>query len=912
MNIIELRNISEKYRIKFIIDGKTAWDELWVLQDVNITVCKGEVLGVIGQNGAGKTTLLRLIAGMLMPDKGEIFVQGKVSSLMELGAGFNPEFTGRENIIINARVYGLHEDVLAQKIPEILEFSGLGRFIDAPIKYYSQGMYMRLAFALAVFVEPDIFLVDDILSVGDEDAQQRCIKKIFELKKSGKTIVVVSHDMNIVSRLCDRVILLDHGRIVQEGQPGKVLSYYLETAGEKKGIASFEHDGIRVVFNNGRIGVSYRGSLITKGVGAHTIFYDRLLGSYVTSENLSWQISSISATEIIAEGWMREGQLSQVWSIGLFCGDLSFQVKIEDQCKQEFHMDFLLKPQYVSWNTFDVSGIFPPYVHKTNWQSLNIGVLEEGLVALSPGSQEENTPSIVFENTYKDSEIRLFNTGYDQESRGLQYFLGQEGAISIRLKTITSIKDYQNFVESKKKELLLNKDLKKWRALAAQRISCGDISFFVDIENKILRIFSKDTEITSGGGLRALITVGGSLYSSKDAQWQIRKISGQLLELTMKYGAMPFTQLWIFNAEQENTITYSIKMESEQRIVFKKQDVVLEVVDSYISWRTPYEEGGFTEAQYVLGILPVRLRESKVREISLASMSNGASDYLFLQVTPSPHKQLLGIYKQNLSQKESICVNSSIIVSKNNELLEGGIHEVFDAKIVLHRDISPRSVLALGEDITLENKELRFIFDQGRGRIFWGETEVTVGLGLFTSVRSSGIWHDSYQAAWDKDYVRDNKLSVTGYWPHIPIVQTWQIQLLDSKTIYWKVDMRVLAPFNLELEQSNLMLSSKYRKWSVEGGIGGEFLDEFTRQYDILPFRFWYGKPLQNGIVVRANLSSVLFQDKSGNEDTRGIVENSDYIYGARMLQYQNSPKADASLGQYTYFEGVIQVESEE
>ena len=162
MRAVEFRGVWEKYRIKFIQKKNVFWEEFWALEDINFGVNKGQVIGIIGENGAGKTTLLKLIAGMLVPDRGEVYVQGKVSALMELGAGFNPEFTGRENIILNARMYGLAEEALEQQIGETIEFAGLGKFIDAPIKYYSQGMYMRLAFALAIYVEPDILLIDDI------------------------------------------------------------------------------------------------------------------------------------------------------------------------------------------------------------------------------------------------------------------------------------------------------------------------------------------------------------------------------------------------------------------------------------------------------------------------------------------------------------------------------------------------------------------------------------------------------------------------------------------------------------------------------------------------------------------------------------------------------------------------------
>ena len=164
MKAIAFEGVWEKYKIKFIHDNRVSWEEVWALEDINFEVNKGDILGVIGQNGAGKTTLLKLIAGKLITDKGKIYVSGRVSVLMELGAGFNPEFTGRENIVFNANTYGIKSDILAKRIEEVIDFSELGRFIDAPVKYYSQGMFMRLAFALAIFVEPDILLIDDILS----------------------------------------------------------------------------------------------------------------------------------------------------------------------------------------------------------------------------------------------------------------------------------------------------------------------------------------------------------------------------------------------------------------------------------------------------------------------------------------------------------------------------------------------------------------------------------------------------------------------------------------------------------------------------------------------------------------------------------------------------------------------------
>ena len=292
MKVIDFNGVSEKYRIKFIKQKNVCWEEFWALRDINFQAEKGDIIGIIGKNGAGKTTLLRLIAGMLIPDKGEVRIEGKVSALMELGAGFSPEFTGIENIKLNAAIYGLSEDSLKQRMDSIIKFANLGKFIDAPIKYYSQGMYMRLAFALAIFVEPDILLIDDILAVGDEEAQQKCTKKIFELKQMRKTIVLVSHNMDVVSKLCNRIILLDKGRIIRENLTAKVIPFYLETVGNEKGIAVLEKGQFRIIFNNGKVFLNCNSFSLTKATGGYVTFSSPSLNSWLSSLNLFWQIKN--------------------------------------------------------------------------------------------------------------------------------------------------------------------------------------------------------------------------------------------------------------------------------------------------------------------------------------------------------------------------------------------------------------------------------------------------------------------------------------------------------------------------------------------------------------------------------------------------------------------------------------------
>ena len=204
---------------------------LHVLKDINLTIKKGESVALIGTNGSGKSTLLKLMTKIIYPNKGKITTNGKLTSLLELGAGFHDDFTGRENIYFNASIFGLTRKEIDAKVDEIIEFSELKDFIDNPVRTYSSGMYMRLAFSVAINVQADILLIDEILAVGDQHFQEKCFNKLKELKNSGKTIVIVTHNMNQVKQFCDRAIWLYKGEIRMDGKTEKVLEEYLKVCG---------------------------------------------------------------------------------------------------------------------------------------------------------------------------------------------------------------------------------------------------------------------------------------------------------------------------------------------------------------------------------------------------------------------------------------------------------------------------------------------------------------------------------------------------------------------------------------------------------------------------------------------------------------------------------------------------------
>jgi len=238
---IKIRNLDKKFKInsdkprtlkeKVLFSRRNKVEMISILKNISLDIKKGETVALIGTNGSGKSTLLKLMTKIIYPTSGKIEIEGKLTSLLELGAGFHPDFTGRENIYFNAAIFGLTKQQIEKRINQIIEFSELGDFIDNPVRTYSSGMYMRLAFSVAINVDADILLIDEILAVGDQHFQDKCFAKLHELKDSDKTIVIVTHNLDQVEKLCNRAIWIKDGRVEMDDVPNKVVKKYLEICG---------------------------------------------------------------------------------------------------------------------------------------------------------------------------------------------------------------------------------------------------------------------------------------------------------------------------------------------------------------------------------------------------------------------------------------------------------------------------------------------------------------------------------------------------------------------------------------------------------------------------------------------------------------------------------------------------------
>jgi ABC-type polysaccharide/polyol phosphate transport system ATPase subunit len=255
---LELKKVSKKYRIRREVESNPSFlrklvslrkrkEDFWALKDISFSVQRAEALGIIGHNGAGKSTILKLLSRITTPSSGEIMINGRLSALIEVGSGFHPELTGRENIYLNGSILGMLRREITKKLDSIVDFAELRQFIDTPVKRYSSGMYVRLGFSIAAHLDPDILLLDEVLAVGDAAFQQKCIQRITELKKSGTTIVFISHDLRAVQKLCDRVVLLRSGQIEADGEPAETIAFYESSSRHLHAQASVGASGEAVV-----------------------------------------------------------------------------------------------------------------------------------------------------------------------------------------------------------------------------------------------------------------------------------------------------------------------------------------------------------------------------------------------------------------------------------------------------------------------------------------------------------------------------------------------------------------------------------------------------------------------------------------------------------------------------------------
>ena len=406
MKLIELKNISKSYQLHHkepllttaMLRRLTRFKQetFWALQDISLEIEKGESIGIIGENGSGKSTLLRILTGVTVPTTGTKQVRGRIGSLLELGAGFHPYLTGKENIFLNAAILGMKKSRVKELFPQIVDFADIGKFIDTPVSTYSDGMYLRLGFSVAVHLDVDVLIVDEVLAVGDEEFQHKCLVKVNELLSQGKSLVIVSHDLNLIRTVCNKVGWLHGGKFIGFGNPNQMTGQYLLDVSKRQGMAIIDNFPLTVVFQKGKLLIFWHGIELTKNLCGYTSLFS--IGSWQDSTQAQWKVTH-TGNKITATGTWFKIPVIQTWKIEVGKNNIMWQINLE--VTEPFRIDhetinLMLSENFTNWQMYNKKDQFPSEFSSDFW-SRSIQDTEKPSISLfSLNSQQGYLPKISF------------------------------------------------------------------------------------------------------------------------------------------------------------------------------------------------------------------------------------------------------------------------------------------------------------------------------------------------------------------------------------------------------------------------------------------------------------------------------------------------------------------------------------
>ncbi len=902
MPIIKFNDVWEMYRIKFIIEGKASWQNFWALRGISFSMERGESLGIIGENGSGKSTILKLIAGMLNPDRGQADISGSVSGLLELGAGFQAELTGRENIFLQSELFGLSRGEINKRYQQIIDFAEIGKFIDAPVKCYSQGMFVRLAFAIAVHMEPEIFLIDDTLAVGDEYFQKKCIKEIFKVRESGKTVVIVTHDMAMLQKLCKRTIFLKNGMVIKDGETAKAASFYSQAVGSPKGIAIVARKQLSLVFNNGRLLLNWEGRLITSFPGVYTTF--EISGVWYSSTQAEWDVEESNA-KLVATGKFYHLALSQIWRIEVSDNyEIKWDIEIETETDIQLHQIYanvMLVDGYKQWFADSEQGEFPVIKEEDkNWKSI---FLKNGpSVCLGVYPQESASgklPALFFEQ----SRLRylgqgaVLNSDYLNPGRILQYktipissnpinqpsrFICFSGAIKVN---IADIHDYVSKIQNE--FIISNKKLK------------------LIFDNGRLSVFFDNIPLTKAGHMYSAFFTKQRWFTSDLAHWMLEKESDNILIARGSWDDLGISQTWRINICDGHSFTWDVDIETKRDIAIEHQRLRCFFPADFKLFFSKFVSEKFSDTfnDTEVDLLQrcVSTGEAGLRDPtgSLPQVSLFFSEKLgnFIKVFNSDHYS-----KARLLHLEKVEPEINVMFSP-------GKYECFRTHFVLD---SNKTTDIDKLDNIIEDKNIRFVFNKGSGRFYKNGVELTKNIALYTSMRSKGRWHDSFSSAsWKIIYKDSQQIKAVGKWLELPLFQEWEVAIKDDGLFEWVVRLEVEKEIEVDCLQSNIMLSERFSQWLAgkEEGFFPEFADDVDDNWDCL----WGGKEDDRIISLKENpiynLPRISLSLKKSNPQWRLKIINSDRYHRGRILQYSSSVQTNFLPGKYHYFSGLLTIQ---
>jgi ABC-type polysaccharide/polyol phosphate transport system ATPase subunit len=902
MAIINFKDVWEKYRIKFILEGKASWEDFWALQGINFSMEKGQILGIIGENGSGKSTILRLIAGMLKPDRGQVEVLGSVSGLLELGAGFQAELTGRENIFLQCELFGLPQDQLKEKAQQIIDFSEIGKFIDAPVKCYSQGMFVRLAFAIAVHMDSDIFLVDDTLAVGDEYFQRKCIKEIFKIKQKGKTVVIVTHDMAMLQKLCARTIFLKKGMLVKDEETSRVVSFYSQTVGSPKGIAIIEKKQFNLVFNNGRLLLNWQGRLITPSSGVFTTF--GVSDVWYNSFQADWDVQELPG-KLIATGRFYHLAMAQVWRIEV--GDnyeIKWDIELEmekDTHLPEVYINVMLSDGYKKWFADTEQGEFPAIKEENKyWKSMALKNSASSCIGVyAQDHLADKLPALLFEQARLryHCQADVLNSDYITPARILQYktipsanadnqasrFICFSGKITL------DVLDIDDYVYKAQKEFIISKERLK-----------------LVFDNGRLAVFFDNNPLTKADHMYSAFFIKQRWFTSDSAFWDLERETDNRMVCRGSWRNLGVCLIWSINISDEHSFTWDIDLEVEQETAIEQQRLRCFFAEGF---KLFFSESICERFSDVFNDTDVDLLK---RCISSGQVGLQDPSGRLPTITLSFSKELgnfIKVFNSDYYSKARL-LHLEKVEPEINIIFSPGRHKCFKASFSLDNNkiVEPESSCAI-----VENEDVRFVFHKGSGRFYKEASEITKNMALYTSMRLCGRWYDSASSArWKVVYRDGQKIRAIGKWLDLPLYQQWEITAKDRGSFEWKVNLGVEKEIELDRLQANIMFSERFSQWKTakDEGCFPEFRDDIDDDWDCL----WSGTVYDRVIGLKEGpahkLPEVSLSLQELNPKWLLKIINSDRYHRGRILQCASSLKTGFLPGEYSYFSGILTIQS--
>ncbi|RKY36779.1 MAG: hypothetical protein DRP78_02790 [Candidatus Omnitrophota bacterium] len=815
--VIKLKNVSKIYSIEFsqrsivmniraCFKPKMDLNTISALDNVSFSVKKGEAVGIIGENGSGKTTLLRVISGIINPEQGEVYRLGKISGIFELNAGFHPELTGKENIHLNAFLLGMHKQEIADKYHEIVEFSGLGKFINAQVKTYSQGMLVRLGFSVAVSVNPDIFLIDDTLSVGDEQFQRRCVDKIRQFKEMGKTIVIVSHNLDSLSGICKRGLLLKNGILLKDSLMQSVILRYVEAVGEQESIACIDHDSLSLIFNQGKISLFWNGLPITNDFGG----YISILVSekWLLSKDAQWQVKETKRNSFKAEGYFSMHNIKVCLEVMVKNAyKLSWQVNVITQSAipiKKIVIGLMLGDAYnYFFNGYRLEQLVVVDT-ASKWQDV-YRTDEYNLPLLLSSGNDFPAMALHFDHSQEPNFRLIQVTDKATQSRTMQIqILPKTSAAAFSCKVDLHI------LSQKKLKLFLDEQLQQ------KILQAGQIKILLN--NKKIYIYYNEQQLTQNEHLNFFVCIQGILFNLFDGDWNLEEKSEKRLVLSSF-----FKHLWIkllLKLElNSDSLAWELSLENiknEQKVDFLLVQGMF--IEQYTTYFTLNELIDFSESVEFVEQLYLSKRD---KYVGLSEKSASLPTIVFENTA-----------KANLTLRNgSFDQPARIVLSKSVDFKSICGRLIFFPTEQLVSDFTIQKQKEHYEAFVLSNDKLCFDFRKANPKIFFEGRNLTAGQGISTNIFFNGRWSKS-NALSKHIYKKDNCLIVHFKRQIFDVEETWKFEL-NEQSIIWSFNFSSIDQKYNDLDyQLEVFLDCKFVKW-FNGFNSGLFFERDNDAYTV-------------------------------------------------------------------------------